>query len=179
MCGQIFWCLCLFILMFEQGTSYSQCGNFLQNKCWYFGVSIYCSSFIFKEFLFNMSQVHSYESNITYTGADCDFSCWHLYIDLEFGIRFIGRMERHPHPEFGIFSGCDDNANGSCSLSQYLVASWHGISSCGCCSFPKYPCNSSLLLLVQLLALIVAGLACCLPYLVPVLILPFIVVRPF
>lgn len=48
-------------------------------------------------------------------------------------------VERHPYPEFGVFPGHDDTADVHCSLSSYLVAPWHGISSCGCCPFPEHP----------------------------------------
>ncbi|KAK6132206.1 hypothetical protein DH2020_034064 [Rehmannia glutinosa] len=51
--------------------------------------------------------------------------------------------------EFGFFPGHDDNADGSCSLFAYLVASWHGISSCGRCPFLNIRVNALLSAIVK------------------------------
>lgn len=69
-------------------------------------------------------------------------------------------MERHPYSNSGVLPWCDDFVDGCSPLCVHLVASWHGISSCGCSPFPEYPCKSSLLctaiLIICILLIVVA-----------------------
>lgn len=67
-----------------------------------------------------------------------------------FDCRFIIGMERSTYPKLGFFSGHDDVIDGTWSLCAYLVASWHGISSRGHSSFPKYKGKLSVLLHVDI-----------------------------
>ena len=79
--------------------------------------------------------------------ACCGLDLSLLYLD-ESDCRFIMGMERFSHPELGFLFGHHDVTDGTWSLCAYLVASWHGISSCGCSSFPKYTCKYFLSLLI-------------------------------
>jgi hypothetical protein len=59
---------------------------------------------------------------------------------IECDCRFIVGVERRSYPELGFFARHGNLINGTWSLCVYMVASWCGISSCGCSSLFEYTC---------------------------------------